>query len=202
MTGTITAARGDSAADIERALVAACLACDEQAIGQLVAQHRPAIARLAWALLGRDDVDDVCQDVYLRVFTGLVHFEHRSQLGTWIWRIALNVIRNKQRTARRRHFDSHVSFDDLAPREHLAFLADPATPASLSESRERRRRLRVAIRSLPPVQRRALILSTYSESSHESIARSVGLSLPDLRRTLRLARKGVRARIAGPIGLQ
>jgi RNA polymerase sigma-70 factor, ECF subfamily len=180
---------------VERALVAACLAYDDRAIKELVATHRPAIARLAWVLLGREEVDDVCQDVYLRVFRGLDQFEHRSRLSTWICRITLNVIRNRQRTARRRRFDAHISFDDLDYRDHVESFRDPVTPASISESRERARRLRNAIRALPPVQRRALILWTYSDSSHANIARSIGLSLPEIKHALRLAKREVRTRL-------
>ncbi|HEY2906634.1 MAG TPA: RNA polymerase sigma factor [Vicinamibacterales bacterium] len=176
----------------DRPLVAACLACNREAIEQLVATHHPAIARLAQALLGREEVDDVCQDVYLRVFKELGRFEHRSRLGTWIYRIALNVIRNRQRSARRRHFDSHVTFDELKPRDHFEFLTDAATPASVSESRERARHLRRTILALAPLQRRALMLWTYCDSTHATIARSTALSLTDVERTLRLAKKSVR----------
>ena len=179
----------------ERALVEACLACDDDAIDDLVAAHRPAIARLARALLGSEEVDDVCQDVYLRVFKRLGDFEHRSRLATWIYRVTLNVIRNRQRTARRRHLDAHVSLDAVSAR-------DQRRPRSRTSRRRRRssrrrsrsRRLRTAIRGLPPVQRRALALWTYSDSSLATIARSTGLSLPGTKRTLRLARTGIRAR--------
>ncbi|MGE5243744.1 MAG: RNA polymerase sigma factor [Betaproteobacteria bacterium] len=176
----------------DRALVDACLACNDQAIRQLIATHRPAIARLAWTLLGSDEVDDVCQDVYLRVFRRLGDFEHRSRLGTWIYRVALNVIRNRQRAARRRHLAAHLSLDDVSPRDHLKCLVHPADADALSESNERARRVRRAIRRLPPVQRRALILWTYGDSSHVAIARSTGQSLPDVKRTLRQARLGLR----------
>jgi len=179
----------------ERALVEACLARDGDAIADLVAAHRPAIARLARALLGSDEVDDVCQDVYLRVFARLGDFEHRSRLATWIYRVTLNVIRNRQRTARRRRLDAHVSLDEVSARDHVTSLAHRATPASQLETAEQARRLRNAIRGLPPVQRRALALWTYGDSSLATIARSTGLSLPGTKRTLRLARTGVRTEI-------
>ena len=179
----------------ERSLVEACLACDDDAIDDLVAAHRPAIARLARTLLGNEEVDDVCQDVYLRVFKRLGDFEHRSRLATWIYRVTLNVIRNRQRTARRRHLDAHVSLDAVSARDHATSLAHVSTPASQLEAAEQARRLRTAIRGLPPVQRRALALWTYSDSSLATIARTTGLSLPGTKRTLRLARTGIRTEI-------
>jgi RNA polymerase sigma factor (sigma-70 family) len=176
----------------ERALVAACLACDQDAIESLIAEHRPAIVRLARAQIGSHDVDDVCQDVYLRVFARLSTFEHRSRLSTWIYRVALNVIRNRQRTARRRRYDAHVPLDELCPHDRFPTLVDSATPASLWEASDRKRRLGRAIRELPSIQRRALMLWTCHGLSLRTIAHSTGVSLPDARRTLQRATHGVR----------
>ena len=100
----------------DRALVAACLARDEGAFAALIAAHRPGIVRLARAQVGPHDVEDVCQDIYLRVFVRLSTFEHRSRLATWIYRVAVNVIRNRQRSARRHRFDAHVPRDGLCLR--------------------------------------------------------------------------------------
>lgn len=186
---------GSSALD-ERSLVEACLASNDSAISELIAAHRPAIVRLTWSLLGGDEVDDVCQDVYLRVFKRLGDFEHRSRLGTWIYRIALNVIRNRQRTARRRRAAAHLSLDDIGHRDQCKSFVHATTAEALSESDEDARRLRRAIRRLPPVQRRALILWTYGDSSYAAIAQSTGLSVPEVNRTLRLARARVRMHYA------
>jgi len=176
----------------ERALVAACLSCDEDAIDALIALHQPAIVQLARAQVRSHDVDDVCQDVYLRVFARLGTFEHRSRLSTWVYRVALNVIRNRQRTARRRRYDAHVSLDELSPHDRFPMLVDSATPASLWEASDRQRRLRRAIRELPAIERRALMLWTCHGLSLRTIAQSTGVSLPVARRTLHCARHGVR----------
>lgn len=176
----------------ERALVAACLAADEDAIAALIAAHRPSIIQLARTQVGPDDVEDVCQEVFLRVFAHLGHFEHRSRLATWIYRVTLNVIRNRQRSARRRRFDVHVSLDELGMDDRFRALAHLSTPASLFEASDRTRRLRRAIRELPSMQRRALILWTCRDSSLLTIARSTGLSVRSVRRTLRLATQSIR----------
>ena len=177
----------------ERALVAACLACDEDAIAALIAAHRPAIVGLARAELSGDEVDDVCQEVYLRVFAHLGRFEHRSRLATWIYRLTVNVIRNRQRTSRRRRWDVHVPLDNLRIDDQQLVLAQLSTPATLFEASDRSRRLQRAIRGLPPIQRRALMLWTGRDWSLRAIARSTGLSVRTVRRTLRLAKEGVRA---------
>jgi RNA polymerase sigma factor (sigma-70 family) len=193
-SGSTSAARRRARLSVDsddRALVAACLSCDEDAIDSLIAAHRPAIVRLARAHVGSHDVDDICQDVYLRVFARLNTFEHRSQLSTWIYRVALNVIRNRQRTARRRRYDAHVPLDEVCPHERFPMLVDPATPASLWEASDRKRRLRRAIRELPSIQRRTLLLWTCQGMSLRTIAHSTGVSLPVARRTLQRATHAV-----------
>jgi RNA polymerase sigma-70 factor (ECF subfamily) len=177
----------------DRALVAACLARDEGAFAALIAAHRPGIVRLARAQVGPHDVEDVCQDIYLRVFVRLSTFEHRSRLATWIYRVALNVIRNRQRSARRHRCDAHVSLDELCLRERFRALVHASTPASLFEATDRARRVRQAIRELPSTERRALTLWTYRDASLSTIARSTGRSMAGARRSLRRARDGVRA---------
>jgi RNA polymerase sigma-70 factor, ECF subfamily len=177
----------------DRALVAACLACDDGAFSTLIAAHRPGIVRLARAQVGPHDVEDVCQDIYLRVFVRLNTFEHRSRLATWIYRVAVNVIRNRQRSARRHRFDAHVPLDTLCLHERSRALGHSSTPASLFEASDRARRVRQAIRELPATERRALTLWMYRDASLATIARSTGRSVPGARRTLLRARDRVRA---------
>ena len=109
-----------------------------------------------------------------------------------LYRVALNVIRNRQRTARRRRYDAHIPLDALCLHGRFPMLVDSVTPASLWEASDRKRRLRVAIRELPSVQRRALMMWTCHGLSLRTIARSTGVSLPVARRTLQHATHGVR----------
>jgi RNA polymerase sigma-70 factor (ECF subfamily) len=76
----------------ERHLIARCRSGDEAAFGELVDQYK----NLVFALISRTvsdqtRVEDLAQDVFLRVYRGLPDFRAQSRLSTWIHRIAWNV---------------------------------------------------------------------------------------------------------------
>src|SRR5580765_4311507 len=97
----------------EAALIQRCVAGDEAACAELVAAHQRTVFNLAFHLLGdRDEALDVSQEVFLRVFRTLSRFRGQSALRTWIYRIAVNQVRNRQRWWRRRRRADLVSLDD------------------------------------------------------------------------------------------
>ena len=72
-------------------LVQAALSGDGRAFAQLVEQH----SRLVYAAVrtvgaDREEVDDIVQETFIRVYRGLASFEGRSSLATWIYSIARN----------------------------------------------------------------------------------------------------------------
>src|ERR687894_1049559 len=96
----------------EAALIERCAAGDEAACAELVAAHQRMVYNLAFHLLGdRDEALDLSQEVFLRVFRTIKNFRGQSALKTWIYRIAINQARNRQRWWRRRHKADQVSLD-------------------------------------------------------------------------------------------
>ncbi|HEY8541437.1 MAG TPA: sigma-70 family RNA polymerase sigma factor [Pseudothermotoga sp.] len=60
----------------------------------LYREYAGKIGSVARAYLGADDVDDVVQEVMLRIFKGVRKFKGDSKLSTWIYRIAINVCKD------------------------------------------------------------------------------------------------------------
>jgi RNA polymerase sigma-70 factor (ECF subfamily) len=82
----------------EAALIQRCAAGEQAACAELVACHERMVFQLALHLLGdRDEARDLSQEVFLRVFRTLRTFRGQSALRTWIYRIAINQARNRQR---------------------------------------------------------------------------------------------------------
>ena len=110
-------------ATTEAALIERCLAGDETANAALVFEHHRLVLGLATHLLGdREEALDLSQEVFLRVFRTLHRFRGHSSLRTWIFRIVVNQVRNRQRWWRRRARSNQVSLDDHI-REHGSFVA-------------------------------------------------------------------------------
>jgi RNA polymerase sigma factor (sigma-70 family) len=66
---------------------------DRAALDRLVRDLQGDIYGLALRMLwNREDAEDATQEILVRVVTRLAHFDFRSQLRTWVYRIAVNCI--------------------------------------------------------------------------------------------------------------
>ncbi|QTA38886.1 RNA polymerase sigma factor [Thermosipho ferrireducens] len=63
----------------------------EWAYRKLYREYAPKIGSLARTYFNTDDVDDVIQEVMLRIYKGIKKFKGHSSLSTWIYRITINV---------------------------------------------------------------------------------------------------------------
>ncbi|UCG52756.1 MAG: RNA polymerase sigma factor [Candidatus Latescibacterota bacterium] len=94
----------------EAGLVAKALRGNEKAFRQLIAQYQPMAYSVVRGILGdREDVEDVLQDVFIKVYRGLSGFRGDSKLSTWIYRIA----RNEAVTAARKRDPSGPPVEEL-----------------------------------------------------------------------------------------
>ena len=75
--------------DAETLLLAAAREGDQLAFRELYQQQVRHVRALARQVLHTQDVDDVCQEVFLRAFTRIGSFQEASSFRTWISRITL-----------------------------------------------------------------------------------------------------------------
>jgi RNA polymerase sigma-70 factor (ECF subfamily) len=153
----------------EQALVEACLANLPGAFDLIVERHRRPIYSLCYRFVGNhEDASDLSQDVFLRAYRGLRSFRGQSSLGTWLYRIGVNVCLNRvsARAPAVESIDERQIVDDRAEAPSEAILRA-----------ERGARVRAAIARLPRKQRATLILRTYHEMSHQEIADALGSSV-------------------------
>jgi RNA polymerase sigma-70 factor (ECF subfamily) len=156
----------------------------------MVAAHGERVARLVSRLLGwRQDVDDVVQDIFVKVLAGLPRFRGQSRVDTWITRIAINVCRThaRRRWLSLRWFGRNRP-DLLVEREAPAAMAETADAAELE-------RVRAVVRAMPRRDREVLVLRYFEEMSNESMAEVLGLSRNAVDVRLTRARQKLRARL-------
>jgi RNA polymerase sigma-70 factor (ECF subfamily) len=153
----------------EKQLVAACLAGRREAFDIIVERHRRTVYQLCYRFVGNhEDASDLSQDVFVRAYKGLPRFRGQSSLGTWLYRIGVNVCLNWVNVKR-----PMTETIDAGP--HL----DPRAkdPAEELVRGERAAEVRAAIAQLPKKQRATVILRIYHELSHEEIAGILGSSV-------------------------
>ena len=160
----------------------------------LVFEHHRLVLGLATHLLGdREEALDLSQEVFLRVFRTLHRFRAQSSLRTWIFRIVVNQVRNRQRWWRRRQRANQISLDEHI-RDHgeMVLGADASTPDRELTRKEIGARLKTAIQNLPFEQRTALVLREIEGLRYEEIAFSLGLPVGTVKSRLTRARQTLR----------
>jgi RNA polymerase sigma-70 factor, ECF subfamily len=209
-----TVAEPGAGAD-DAALVAALRRGDEDAFASLVGDMQRSLLRLARAhVRDRAAAEEVVQETWLGVLTGLDRFEGRSSLRTWIFRILVNRARTRgEREARTRPFSAFAeAADDAGPAVAAERFLDAgdrwahhwaAPPRSWDEipdehllGREARGRIQQAIDALPPGQRAVITLRDVEGLSSEEACNVLGLSETNQRVLLHRARSAVRRDLA------
>lgn len=183
----------------EVSLVQRCAAGDEDASAELVAEHHRMVFSLATNLLGdRDEALDLTQEVFLRVFRTIHRFRGHSALRTWIYRIAVNQARNRQRWWRRRCRSGQVSLEAHIERHgDFPLRTDVTAPDRMFAQRELAGRLAAALDRLSFEQRTTIVLREIEGLSYDEIAFSLGLAVGTVKSRLTRARQALRAELKG-----
>ena len=182
----------------EAALIERCAAGDEAACAELVAAHQRMVYSLALNLLGdRDEALDISQEVFLRVFRTLSGFRGQSALRTWIYRIVVNQVRNRQRWWRRRRRADEVSLDEHLKHSGELESKQDVLPDRLLASKETAAHIWKALDRLPFDQRTALILREVEGSRYDEIAFSLDIAVGTVKSRLTRARQALRADLLG-----
>jgi RNA polymerase sigma-70 factor (ECF subfamily) len=199
-----TSARGDAG------LVRALLDGDEAAFSALVRELGPSLLRVARLYVSTQAVaEEVVQEAWLGLLTGLPRFEGRSSLKTWLFRVLVNTAKTRgEREGRSVPFASlapelegdEPAVDaerfDAAGRWAGHWSSSPLRFDDLPEERllaaETRAVVEQAIASLPPSQRAVVSLRDVEGWSSEEVRNVLDVSETNQRVLLHRGRSGVR----------
>jgi RNA polymerase sigma-70 factor, ECF subfamily len=178
--------------DDEARLVAGLRARDEAVAEELIDRYGATMFRIAGMVVRSPAVaEDVVQDTWLSVLTGIHRFEMRSSLRTWIFRILLNTART-QATRNRRL----VPLSELPP-DRLAQAPLRDGPEARALSTESLKLAREAIDTLPPSQSAVIVLRDLQGWPAEEVSAVLRLSRGNQRVLLHRARSRVRSTLDG-----
>ncbi|MGH7701088.1 MAG: RNA polymerase sigma factor, partial [Gemmatimonadales bacterium] len=127
-----------------------------------------------------DLADDVTQDVFVRAWEKLATFRGEAAFGTWLYRLAVNVILARRKTlgTERGRFDDAADALDAAP-------ARPETPGAGLD-------FEAAIGRLPEGARQVFVLHDVEGYTHEEIAGLLGVVAGTSKSQLHHARMALR----------
>lgn len=153
----------------DRELVSKALQGNQKAFRRIVERyHSTAYAVVRGVLGNSDEVDDVLQNVYIKVYRGLAGFRGDARLSTWIYQIA----RNEAINAARKRRPEGPSVDEI-----VLPAGEAASPESTYGKLELSEQMETAMEQLEDSYRMALELRYMGERSYEEIAEAMGLPI-------------------------
>ena len=158
---------------------------DPRAFDALYARHTLSLYAVAFRLTrDADAAADIVQDTWVRALEAPHRFERRSAFRTWITGIAINCVRERERSERReQRLDETAGDDDTI---------EVTSSESLDDLRFDRMDLDAAIAALPTRFQQVLVLHDVEGFTHEEIAHMLGLVPGTSKSQLSRARRRVR----------
>jgi RNA polymerase sigma-70 factor (ECF subfamily) len=159
---------------------------DEEAFSVIVRTYqKPIFSYVLRAVADRELAEDLTQEVFLRAWRSLPNYAFRSQLSTWLYQVAKNLIFDE-----RRNRSTRPPVCELVPESGPAAL-DP--PIELTETIEE---LWAAIEELRPELKLPLLLRDVAGLSYKEIAETLDTSLANVKWRIYKARERVQLALA------
>jgi RNA polymerase sigma-70 factor, ECF subfamily len=159
---------------------------DSLAFETLVRRWEQRVANLLRRLLGfSDQVPDLCQEVFFKVFQARQHYRENGHFATWLYRIVLNTARDAGRRQRRQ----------LAVVENPEPVDPAQLPGAKCEQKETTQLVGRALAELPKPLREVLVLHHYENLNFEQIARLTGIPASTLKSRFAAGLNRLRSRL-------
>jgi RNA polymerase sigma-70 factor (ECF subfamily) len=153
---------------------------DASAFERLYRAHVGRIHSLVRRMLSDQDVDDVAQDIFVRAWQKLGTFRGEAAFGTWLHRLAINVILGRRETLglrRQRYHEGDAVLETV-----------PARKAQVEMTMD----FETAMEQLPDGARQIFVLHDVEGYRHEEIAAMLGLATGTSKSQLHRARMTLR----------
>ena len=176
-------------------LVRAVVGGNTEAFKKLVHQYERLVCSIVFKIIDqKEDREDICQEVFIKVYDKLPHFRFQSKLSTWIGNIAfnhtVNFLKKKKLVLLEDLYGSKADSDEEYFTE-IPFEAKDADmmPDELLFNKEKKELLGQRIESLPLIQKTILQLFHREEMSLEEISTITALPVNTVKSHLFRARK-------------
>jgi RNA polymerase sigma-70 factor, ECF subfamily len=192
--------------EIEARLIARLTARDERAFSELVLNYQQRVLGLVTRMLGnREEARELTQEVFFQVFKAIGTFRGESKLSTWIYRIAVNLCKNRGKYLKIRQTDSQEEFESALERVPMgearrATAGQVERPDEMMAGRQVERIVQEAILKLEPSYRECLVLRDVEELSYEEIEQITGLAQGTVKSRIHRARTQLKELVEKDLG--
>ena len=179
----------------DKTLVSRVLQGDMQAFRLLIGQHERLVAHMIGRLVkNNEEREELCQDVFLKVYEKLSDFSFQSKLSTWVatiaYRHAINWMRKRK-----------MPMTDLTEEDHFkpAFVEEE-NPESLLSDQDMNGFVMTLVDALPPQYKTILTLYHVDAMSYDEIGEVTGLPDGTVKSYLFRARNLLKEKVKKCIG--
>jgi RNA polymerase sigma-70 factor (ECF subfamily) len=187
--------------EVDQALVERAQQGDRRAFDLLVLKYQQKVAGLISRYI-RDsaEVMDVTQDAFLKAYRALPGFRGDSAFYTWIYRIAINTVKNHLVAQGRRPPGDDVDAELAEQMDLGARLRETATPERELLTDEIAATVQAALDALPEDLRTAIVLREFDGLSYEEIATAMDCPIGTVRSRIFRAREAIDKRLRPLLG--
>ncbi|MCB0334887.1 MAG: sigma-70 family RNA polymerase sigma factor [Bdellovibrionales bacterium] len=163
---------------------------------ELVKRYREKAFHLAMRITrNQDDAEEILQDVFTSVFHKISAFERKSAFSSWLYRITVNTAFMKLRN-RRKH--AAMCLEDIQVGSQQSWTtqrSDTSDVNYISARHELKKRIQVAIDSLPDEYKTIFILRDVDGMSNQEASEVLDISIPAVKSRLHRARMLLRKKL-------
>jgi RNA polymerase sigma-70 factor (ECF subfamily) len=159
---------------------------------QIVRDHQAMVFGTLMRMTGsRDNVDDLAQEVFIRLYRALPSFRGEALLSTYLYRITVNVAQNEWKR-RRRDTKALVSISDETSGWEDRLEHPGRNAVEQIEEREFEQSVEEQLQKLSQIERAVIVLYHQEERTYEQISLTLGLPIGTVRTHLHRGRKKMR----------
>lgn len=187
--------------EIDHALVKRFVGGDEPAFLEIMERYRGKILAVTQGLLrNHADAEEITQDTFVRAHRGLANFRGDSSLSTWLYRIAINLARNRYWYFFRRRRHDAISLDCSLSEGNNATFADLVAdgghdPAQETVAKEFAAVVDRCMESLDAPHREILNLRNVLHRSYDEIAATLHINVGTVKSRIARARENLHLRL-------
>ncbi len=190
--------RGDNVETMENIeLVHLAKKGDLYAFEQLLLRHEKIVYHIVLRMMGEGaGVEDLSQEVFLKVYRHLPQFDEKSAFSTWIYRIAVNTCIDEMRKRKgKQTYSLEAEIEAMDGSYHRQFADNGDTPEQSVLRQELREEVLSAMESLSPEHKAVVVLRDIQGFSYEEISEMTGATLGTVKSRLSRARLHLKEQI-------
>lgn len=176
---------------------------DSRYYDELYREYVEKIGGIARSYLGVDDVEDVIQEVFIKVYKNIKKFRGESSLSTWVYRITVNVCKDMLgKKHRRREILTSFGEEDDDEKNTIREPADELQPSDELMKMLSAEEISKAIDSLSKEDKLLINLREIEGMSYEQISEIMDKPVGTVKSRLHYARERLKGILEESLGIE